>query len=153
MSRRNNYSKAKGRSNGRYVRLPNHWLEHPCYTALSNSARALLIDLLVQYNGFNNGDLCLAFKTMKPRGWKSEATLVKARYELEAKGWLIVTRQGGNNNPNLYAVTMHSIDYCKGKLDKASTVEPLNYWKLGENPEISTLAKRWLSSRLEKQAT
>lgn len=154
MSKRNRqgYAKAKGRGNGRYVGLPLHWLDHDNYIGLSNSAKALLIDLLYQYKGHNNGDLCTALGIMVKRGWKSEATLVKARYELESKGWIVITKQGGNNKPNLYAVTMHPIDDCKGKLDRACTKDPLNYWRTGSNPEISSAAARWLARQDEKQA-
>lgn len=145
MSKKNGYAKAKGRGSERFVKLPFYLLEHGSYTSLSNSAKALLIDFLHQYNGSNNGDLCAAPSTMKERGWKAPDTVTRARYELEAKGWIVITRVGGKNRPNLFAVTMHPIDDCKDKLDRKSTRDALHYWKAGNNPEISSPAQKWFN--------
>ena len=76
------------------------------------------MDLVVQYRGDNNGDLCAAWKLMKPRGWRSEATLHKAKRELIELGLIVETRKGWRpNKASLYAVTWLDLDYCGGKLD------------------------------------
>ena len=62
--------------------LPRELIDHPAFLRLSAHAKALLIDLGAQYRGDNNGDLGCAWKLMKPRGWRSEATLHKAKQEL-----------------------------------------------------------------------
>ena len=125
------YAKAKGRSEGgRFVQLPHRCLEHENFTRLTPKAIKLFIDLLLQYNGRNNGDLTTAFTIMKKRGWKSKETLRLAIDELLHFGWIILTRIGGlNRNPNLYALTIHAIDECKGKLDVKPTVTAPGNWK------------------------
>jgi hypothetical protein len=67
---------------------------------------------------------------MKKQGWKSKQTLYLAINELLHYGWLVRTRIGGlNKTPNLYAITFHSIDECKGKLDIKATKVPPGDWK------------------------
>ena len=94
------------------------WLSHPNYIALSHRAVRLLWDLYIQYNGHNNGDFTVAYSVMRKKGWNSNDQIRKGIRELIQTCWIVLTRQGGmNNGCNLYAVTFHSIDYCKGKLD------------------------------------
>jgi hypothetical protein len=99
------------RDGGPFRALPLSVLRSRAYLDLSFKARALLIDLLDQYNLSNNGDLCACFKVMAPRGWKSEQTLFAARRELEASGLIVATRAGARpNRPTLYALTFHALD-------------------------------------------
>jgi hypothetical protein len=51
----------------------------------------LLFDLLAQYRGNNNGDLCAAWKLMQPRGWKSEEISHKAKLQLLDAGLMVET--------------------------------------------------------------
>jgi hypothetical protein len=127
----NSYAKAKGRNEkGRFVALPHHCLNHENYIRMSHKAKALFVDVATQYNGSNNGDLCIAFSVMKKQGWKSKQTLFLAMDELKHYGWIVQTRIGGmNNTPHLYAITFHPIDECKGKLDIKATKTPLGNWK------------------------
>jgi len=92
----------------------------------------LLIDVYCQYRGKNNGDLTAAWSVMKKYGWTSKSQLRKALVELEARGWLVKTRQGSINKASLYAVTFWGIDYCGGKLDPGITPNPraIHLWKL-----------------------
>ena len=115
--------------NDSFVMLPHHVLGHDNFRTLSPRATKFVVDLLAQYRGNNNGDFCATLKTMQERGWNSSDQLHKAKRELIEKGVIIVTRQGGLNKANLYAVTWFPIDECKGKLDVASTrTAPVN-WK------------------------
>ena len=127
----NSYAKAKGRrEHGRFHMLPHACLIHENFIRLSPKAVKLLIDLCVQYNGRNNGDLCAAFTMMKKRGWRSKETLNKAINELVHYGWIMVTRRGGlNKTPNLFAVTFRPIDECDGKLDIPPTHTAPATWK------------------------
>ena len=131
MSRSSNRRlRVKGRaSRGSFVSLPHSLLQHPAVATLSKRATKLLIDLAAQYRGKNNGDLSATLTTLKKRGWKSSDQLFKARDELIERGLIIVTRQGGRNLCNLYAITWQPIDDCKGKLDICSTTVPSNRWK------------------------
>lgn len=108
---------AKGRRiNGKFLAIPEVVYNHPDYIRLSNSAKALLVDLLTQYNGHNNGDLCAAEKLMKVRGWKSNSQRNKALKELLKNEILLLTRQGGKKIASLYAITWRPIDECKDKI-------------------------------------
>lgn len=102
--------------------LPAVVLNHPDFIGLSYPAKALLLDVGAQYNGFNNGDLCAAHSVLKERGWKSNDTRTRALNELLKARLLVQTKFGGlNAGPHLYALTWQPIDECGGKLDIATT--------------------------------
>ena len=114
-----------------FVRIPHHVINHEHFRSLSTRATKLLIDLLAQYRGYNNGDLAATLKMMLARGWNSSDQLQKAKNELIEKDVITVTRQGGRNKCSLYAVTWFQIDECNGKLDVASTTTAPVNWKEG----------------------
>lgn len=116
MSSRRRYNKGKHES-GSFSVWPHVCARSDSFKGLSPKAKGLLLSLLGQYNGRNNGDLCCAWGIMKHEGWRSRDTLERARDELERSGWILRTRQGGRNMPNLYALTFYEIDECDGKLD------------------------------------
>ena len=101
---------------------------------LSIRAKALILDLTMQYTGRNNGDLIITWKYMKSRNWRSRGTLDSAKQELLDKGMIELTRQGGLGFASLYAVTWWPINECKGKLDVRETTTPRNWWKFGRPP-------------------
>lgn len=106
------------RDRGAFIQLPLSVLNSRAYLDAGPYARMLLIDLFMQYRGDNNGDLCAAWKFMKPRGWRSEATLNKAKRQLLELGLIEETRKGARpNKATLYAVTWCALDPCGGKLD------------------------------------
>lgn len=112
-----------------FLNIPHQCLRHENFISLSPKAIKLLIDLLLQYRGKNNGDLSCTWKIMKERGWNSKATLSEARKELLEKGWIILTRQGDRNLCSLYAVSFRAIDECGDKLDISPTITAPNTWK------------------------
>jgi hypothetical protein len=128
---RGSYAKAKGRREaGRFIALPHCCLEHDNFVRMSSKAVKLLVDICLQYNGHNNGDLTVAFSIMKTRGWKSKQTLFLAKEELLHYGWIICTRTAlSQRTANLYAVTFRPIDDCRGKLDIKSTKVAPHNWK------------------------
>ena len=129
-------SKTKGRkSSGSFARMPHQVTDSVHYRGLSIKAKALLVDTNARYRGKNNGDFDFTLKTMKEWGWNSNDTISKAKNELLEKGFLVLTRQGGRNCCNLYALTLWPIDECEGKLDRKPTKVALAYWKQGFNPE------------------
>jgi len=126
-SRRTRY---KGGSGERFGALPYHIFTSPQYAALSARAVKALIDLVMQYRGSNNGDLCAGWAVMRKSGWTSKDQLKKALHELEQLGWILRTRQGDIDKPTLYAVTFRGIDRCDGKLDVGMVdPKPRHYWK------------------------
>ena len=122
--------KAKNRRDSRpFLRVPRHLVDSPEYANLSAIAVKLMIDLQAQYRGNNNGDLSIAWKLMKPRGWKSKDTLYRAIGELQDLGFAMVTRRGGRRIPTLYALTYLAIDECNGKLDVRSINTAPDTWE------------------------
>lgn len=117
------------REGGQFVALPWAVLRSDEFAALCPFANKLLFDLLAQFNGGNNGDLCAAWNLMKKRGWRSKDSLWKGLTELRANGWLETTRQGGKHVASLYAVSFFAIDFCGGKLDVKKTGSPSGAWR------------------------
>jgi len=113
----------KGRS-AKFVRLFHRLLDDPQYIALSHTAKSLLVDVVMQYNGKNNGDFTITFSMMRKRGWNSNSTIVRAMDKLIEAGFMMLTRQGGRNKCNLYGLTWEPIDECGGKLDVRATITP-----------------------------
>ena len=104
----------KGRKiTGRFLAIPHDVLTCPAFSELSAQAVKLLLDIASQDRGNNNGDFSVAWKVMKLRGWRSEATLAHAKRMLIDKGFLYETRKGRlPNTCSLYAVTWYPLDMC-----------------------------------------
>ena len=122
----NRRSKQRQNSKGRspaapFMRLPRSVYNADNFRKLSASAVKLLIDMAIQYNGGNNGDLHASLNPMRLRGWRSSSTLNRARQELVYYGFIELTRQGGLGRCSLYAITWEGIDHCNGKIQVPST--------------------------------
>ena len=130
--KKKNWLSPERREPGGFAALPHCLLESKVYIRLSAHAIKLLNDLLVQFKGFNNGDLCMAWTIMEKRGWKSRDTLNKARKELLNVDLILVARYGDRKRPLLSALTFFAIDECQGKLDIKPTERPPSYWRLHE---------------------
>lgn len=98
------------RESGTFLRLPTDVLKCAAFRSLSTKAKALILDIGVQYNGYNNGHLCASWTLMKQQGWVSKQTLQAALDELVAKGLLELSRQGGRHRCSLYGYTWLPID-------------------------------------------
>lgn len=113
---------------GGFLLLPHALLTCPKFRALSSSGVKLLVDIGSQYNGKNNGDLCAAWKVMHPKGWRSEATLDKAKKELLASGFIALTRAGRLPNLcSLYGITWQPLN-PNSKLDIGPNGFPVGAW-------------------------
>ena len=111
-----------------FVMFPHHVLRHEVLSKLSPRASKLVIDLMAQYQGDNNGDLSAPLSQMRARGWNSSDQLNKAKKELINEDVIWVTRQGGRNLASLYALTWFPINECEGKLDVSPTkTAPVNW--------------------------
>jgi len=130
MDRQQRRRRVKGRAEtGSFLQLPHALMEHVAFATLSPRANKLLLDIGVQYRGYNNGDLQMTWGTLSQRGWRSRDQLHKARRELLDRGLIAVTRQGGRGVATLYCLTWLPIHDCKGKLDIGPRREPLGWWK------------------------
>lgn len=128
MSKRKNLKRRQ--TSGRFLSIPHHVLMHDDFASLAPRAVKLMVDCAMQYNGKNNGDLCITLSVMRRRNWNSNDQLNKAKKELIDKGFLYLTRQGGRKLPNLYAITWRAIDECNGKLDVSPTSTPIRKFSL-----------------------
>jgi hypothetical protein len=98
----------KGESH--FLNIPWIVLDSPAYLDLSLSARAMLVELVRQFNGRNNGRIHAARKYMRGRGWNSNDTIQRNINELLRAGLIVQTRTGGlNAGPHLYAITFRQI--------------------------------------------
>lgn len=135
---KNRYKNAKDKRDGvSHIGVPHCVLNGAAYLGLNAHARMLLWDLAAQYRGDNNGDLCAAWKLMHPRGWKSEATLHKAKLDLQEASLIVETRKGARPNKcSLYALTWYALDDCNGKLDISARSFPRGAYKLKDRPPV-----------------
>lgn len=127
--KKKNWLSLERREPGGFAALPHCLLESKVYIGLSAHAVKLLNDLLAQFRGFNNGDLCLSWSIMEKRGWKSRDTLNKARKELMDVELIFVSRYGDRKRAHLYALTFYAINECGGKLDISATPKPPSLWR------------------------
>jgi hypothetical protein len=135
-------SKKHRQSNGHFAGVPDKVMCHPDYIALSYSAKALLFEFALQYRGKNNGKLCAIYSQLKPRGWKSEATLRKALKELIDSNLILVSKIGmygdGGRKPNYYAITWQPVYQIAGfTMDMEPTNTPIRQFSI-ELRAIST---------------
>ena len=113
MSRSKRFRNAKDkRPPGRFYTLPAVVLQSSAFVSLSAQAVKLLLDLLEQYRGDDNGRLICTWAHMhEKRGWKSRDTLNNARAELIAAGFLFETVKGRRpNRASWFALTFFALD-------------------------------------------
>lgn len=106
--------------------------ESPAFTALSPHACKLLLELVGQYRGDNNGDLTLAWSLMKARGWRSRSTLWRCKTELIEAGFVYETRKGRlPSTCSLLALTWFALDVSR-KFDPEALAcfKPKRDWTL-----------------------
>lgn len=84
----------------------------------------------------NNGDLSITHKEMGDQGiGLSKRTFFQSINELVDKGFIVITRQGGRNRCNLYAVTFQVIGDIREsgstvrKIESPPTLYPSNEWR------------------------
>lgn len=138
MAKRNRYKNAADkRDGGGFITLPFSVLNGAAYRGVGAHARMLLFDLVAQYRGDNNGNLCAAFSMMKLRGWKSTHTLLSAKNELIEAGLIVETRKGSRpSKTSLYAVTWYALDDCGGKLEVTARGFPRGAYRLKDPPPV-----------------
>tara|TARA_B110001454_G_scaffold133413_1_gene124196 strand:- start:1106 stop:1861 length:756 start_codon:yes stop_codon:yes gene_type:complete len=96
MARRRNKSRLNqtGRSNtSRFARLDYRLLNSNAYRALSPNARALLIEVVMLYNGENNGSLWLSVRDAAHRNGVADLTAASNAFaELQEMGFIAMTQ-------------------------------------------------------------
>jgi len=100
---------------GLYSAIPHAVLDSVAFKGASYPAKALILDLMRQHSGNNNGHLHLSFSWLAGRDWKSRDVIQRARAELIDRKLIIQTRQGGLNvGASRYAVTWLRISNFAG---------------------------------------
>lgn len=109
MSRRDPRRKRGG---GRFARLPVVVLEHVAVRTLSHSAFRVLVLLVAQYHGGNNGALGITPSQASTSGVGSRHTLYKSLRELEARGLIEMTYPASRTppRPTMWAITWEAVD-------------------------------------------
>ena len=124
--------RARGRS-GRFLGIPYNVGNSKYFAELTAAEVKLLVDLLLQYTGSNNGSLSACHALMKKRGW-AKSSLYRAYTGLLRKGFLVITRQGWKQRgrPTLVAITWIGIDEPRDGITYDDGVKvshsPLTYW-------------------------
>lgn len=113
----------KGALPFRFVAIPVTVLESSAYRALPSAARALLVDLLMQYTGRNNGRLSASFIAMQRYGWNSKSKLERAKAALLQAPFVLVTRKGRPPSTSEWlGVTWAALNF-----DKSMDVDPRSW--------------------------
>jgi hypothetical protein len=131
-----------------FVALPWLVIDSQGYRACSSTARALLVDIVRQYNRSNNGKLVVTPKWYRPLGWKSVDVVSRAKGELILAGLLFETRRGARpNRASWYALTFFGLDVTAG-LD----VSPASFPRGGYmRPNQILIEKRAAAGRARRQ--
>lgn len=131
------------KSSERFIRIPFWVMDMPAWKKLSFSSRALIQDVLMQYNGKNNGKLVLCEKALKPRGWTSTTTVTKCKRELIEHGFMVETRKGAKpNKASWYALTWLGLDVREGVDINPSKYRTLAQRQFDIRPPETAVEKR-----------
>lgn len=133
--------KSKGRNpSGTFAVLPHLVMDSEDFRALSGGALKVLLGLLRQYRGSNNGDLSASLGQAQGWGVNSSSTLAAALKELQERNLIIRTREGRFTKPGgccaLYALSWQPVDECAGKIEIGATITPPRKFSMErtENP-------------------
>lgn len=135
-----------------FVAVPKRVLAMSEFQLLPSGAKALLFDLMAQYNGKNNGRLCPAFEVLQRSGWSSKGTAFRAKLALVDAPFVVLTRKG--HPPR----TCEWIGFTWWKLDyeKSMDIDPrafpyLNFQRASVDPnegrELAKKRKVWSQNR------
>lgn len=105
---------ATGRNEGgeQYVPLSYNMVRSPAWRNLSGSAIKVWLEIRCRYHGGNNGKLSLSLDEAARLLGIGKATVARAFTELEAKGFLTLTRKGQwyGRQASEYAITDRSLN-------------------------------------------
>lgn len=147
---------------GRFVGIPYDVATSVPFMALRAPEMKLLFDLMVQYNGSNNGCLSCCHTLMKKRGW-AKSSLFRAFSNLQHTGFVVVTRQGAKirGMATLVAVSWNAIHEPRRGVEYDGGIvpcnTPLNYWckdkgSWKHQPRTKCLLKSHSSSLEDKKS-
>lgn len=111
---------------GTFSGIPHQVMDSIAFMHASHHSRSLLLELIRQHNGRNNGHFQLAAAYLRRRGWRSNDMIQQAKAELIARQLVIKTRLGGlSAGPDRWAVTWLPISDYSGLTEvSASNYHP-----------------------------
>ena len=122
--------KNKSSLNHPYAAIEHRVIDSPAFADLSHSSIRLLLIMVRQLNGTNNGQLQATWSYCKTRGFGSENTLRVAIAELISHGFIYRTRSRGPNKQwAKYAVTWVSIKKREGLFLDGFLFDAWKHWK------------------------
>jgi hypothetical protein len=125
-------ARLKERSIEHFAAIPVSVMVSTAYRTLPARFKEVLWLLAAQYRGNNNGDLALTRKQARHFGLNNERTRTHGLRELEARGLIIKTRQGGisygGRQPTLWALSWKPVNSRDGK-ELQLVSRPSNDWK------------------------
>jgi len=118
---------------GTYGAIPHKLLDSDAFQGATHPARALLLELVRQLNGSNNGHLQLTTVWLRERGWKGADVVQRAKRNLEERKLIVRTKPGGlNSGPDFWAVTWLTISDYSGLHMKPGSHIPGDWHKFKE---------------------
>lgn len=116
MSRNSDYSKVKGRKGERrFVAMYINMISSKAFMTLSGNSTKVFLQIAKGYNSVNNGVLTLSYEDALSKLGLTKPTFRKALLELEQKGFIKKSVQGGKNILNRFAVTCYPVNDCRNK--------------------------------------
>jgi DNA-binding IclR family transcriptional regulator len=89
----------------RFAALPHDVLTSPGYRACSPAARAVMLELIMLHNGFNNGKIGLSIRDAASRCNIGKATAARAFQELDDNGLVDCVEKGSFRDHHRIATT------------------------------------------------
>ncbi len=128
---------------GTFAALPHSVLDSAAFAAASYPAKALLLEIVRQLNGRNNGHLQLSHPWLKSRGWNSRDVISRAKHELIGRGLIMLTKQGGFNcGASQYLVTWLPVSNFVGLDISKGTYHPGAWALLDKMPPLKNAKPR-----------
>ncbi|HMZ82666.1 MAG TPA: hypothetical protein PLX20_01935 [Rhodocyclaceae bacterium] len=126
-----------------YAALPLCILESDAYISLSHPARSMLIEIVAQHQGNNNGHMVATMSYLRCRGLPSTDVRTRAIRELLEHKLISETKKGGRNaGVTLYGVTWLPVSNIEGLDIQISTSFPLGEWMDFKKSDASTQGVR-----------
>jgi hypothetical protein len=117
----------------RFISLPHPMVTHRTFKELSGSSAKLLLAMLSDYTGSNNGHLVATYSRMKAYGFVSKGTIARALKHLIDGKYIVRTRAQKLRSPALYAATWYPINQPPLGLEYEEGIspgnEPLDSWR------------------------
>ena len=97
MAQKQNRTGRSKRTLSPFIHLERYLMASPAWQSLSLAGRCVFLELLLIYNGSNNGRIALSARTLEKRLPISRATATRALRDLVDRGFIEATRPGGFN--------------------------------------------------------